>query len=123
VNGPGAEVVLDVDLVDGAFYFVLANIGSTTVFDVRATFSRKLRGVGGRVVMTDLPIFAKLTMLRPGKEIAVFFDRREHVLAKTFRPFTVKVGWRTADKQQRTMTYRHDLEAYRGLPEIVTRER
>ncbi len=59
-------------------------------------------------------------MLRPGGEIRVFLDAASNVFRKrSDRKFTASVTWRNRDGDTFEETYRHDLHAFRDLPEIV----
>lgn len=114
-------VVLDVDYMDGVFELVLVNLGPEVAHDVRVEFSHPLVGLGGRVDARELNLWKRLQTLRPDKEIRVFFDLASNVFRRGKRnSFTATVTWRTADTKQRA-EYRHDLEAYRGMPDIVRR--
>ena len=116
----GADVLLDVDYRHGAFELVLANIGPSPAFDVRVTFSRLLMGVGGRQEISALPIFERLAMLRPGNEIRIFLDSAAGVFRwRGSRVFTATVTWRDEHDGQQRAKFRHDLDAFRDLPEIV----
>ena len=118
----GANVVLDVDYREGAFELVLSNIGFDVAHDVKVTFSRKLVGAGGTVV-SALPLFQQLRTLRPGKEVRVFLDAALDVFRR--RPtnsFAATVVWRDPAGSDRKARYEHNLDAYRGLPEIVAKD-
>jgi hypothetical protein len=118
----GANVVLDVDYRGGAFELVLSNIGSDVAHDIRVEFSRKLVGAGGTVV-SALPLFQQLQTLRPGKEIRVFLDSASDLLRRRrTNSFGATVVWRDSASSDHKARYRHSLDAYRGLPEIVARE-
>lgn len=117
--GSGDGVVLDVDYLDGVFELVLVNLGREVAHDVRVEFSHPLIGLGGQIDLRELNLWRRLRLLRTGKEIRVFLDSGANVFRRGKRnSFTATVSWRTpAGKQQ--AAYRHDLEAYRGMPDIV----
>ena len=118
----GSNVVLDVDYKSGAFELVLVNLGDDVAFDVRVEFSRPLHGAGGRIPISELPLWSRLTVLLPGKEIRVFFDTAPNVFRNRHKKkFSAKVTWRGATRQRFEAKYQHDLDAYRDMPEIVTR--
>lgn len=121
-GGPtsGPVVVLDLDYTDGVFELVLVNTGEEPAIDIGVKFSRKLTGLGGSRVISDLPLWNRLTMLRPGKEIRVFFDTANNVFRPgTQRKFTAKIAWQNYDGRPFQASYTHDFEAYRGMPEII----
>lgn len=115
----GPYVILDVDFIRQAFVLVLANIGQAPAFDPRVTFSEKLIGVGGDVVVSDLAIWSTLTLLRPGKRLEVFLDaaslafRREHGTE-----FNATVTYTDDAGQSFKHRYHHNLAAYRDLPQL-----
>lgn len=121
-GGPtsGPVVVLDLEYTEGVFELVLVNTGEEPAIDIGVKFSRKLTGLGGSKVISDLPLWNRLTLLRPGNEIRVFFDTANNV----FRPgpqkkFTAKTAWHNSDGRRFQASYTHDFEAYRGMPEII----
>ncbi len=115
----GDGVVLDVDYIDGVFELVLVNLGPGVAYDVCVEFSRPLIGLGGQLDMRDLNLWKRLRTLRPNKEIRVFLDLASNVFRRGKRNlFTATVTWRS-DGGKRKAEYRHDLETYRGMPDIV----
>ena len=105
----GPEVVLDVELRSGAFVLVLANTGTSTAFEPRVRFDTKVTGLQGELVVSDLPIWTGLAMLRPGSRVDVLLDRR----------FSVNVTYRDGAGRGVERSYTHDLDAYAGLPSLV----
>lgn len=115
----GPCVILDVDYVNGAFVLVMHNIGSGPAFRPRVDFSRDLIGVGGEVVVSDLPIWQRLGLLAPDKSIRVFLDSAALVLRrKGSKRFRATVTYEDDDGKGHKHTYEHDLEAYRQMPRI-----
>jgi hypothetical protein len=116
-----AQIVLDVDYRDEAFELVLVNIGDDVAHDVRVEFSRKVIGADDTVV-SALPVFQQLRTLRPGKEIRVFLDAAPGLFRRRkINTFTATVVWSGRTGSKHKARYRHDLDAYRGMPEIVLR--
>jgi hypothetical protein len=115
----GPEVVLDVDLRSGAFVLVLANTGTSTAFEPRVRFSTKLGGLQGAIVVSDLPIWSGLTMLRPGSQIDVLLDAQTAQRSPEDRSFTVTVTYRDASGRSVERSYSHDLDTYLGLPTLL----
>lgn len=112
-------VVLDVDYANGVFELVLVNIGADAARDISVGFTRKLLGAGG-VIVSDLPIFSRLRTLRPGKEIRVFVDSAVDLFRRRkTNAFGSVVKWKDAAGKDHRASYRHDLDAYRGLPELI----
>jgi hypothetical protein len=115
--------VLDVDYIDGVFELVLVNLGPDVAHDVHVEFSHPLVGLGGQLDIRELNLWNRLRTLRPSKEIRVFVDSASNVFRRSKRnSFTATVSWRTASTKQKA-DYRHDLESYRGMPDIARRTR
>jgi hypothetical protein len=115
----GPEVVLDVELRSGAFVLVLANTGASTAFEPRVTFATKLPGLQGEIVVSDLPIWTGLSMLRPGSQVDVLLDAQTAPRAPEDRRFTVTVTYRDGGGRGVERVFTHDLDAYAGLPSLV----
>jgi hypothetical protein len=86
-------VVFDLDYEDGRLFFVLTNTGSEPALEVDVEFDRPLRGLGGTREFADLPVFSCLPVLRPGKEIRLFFDAGPTI--SLVGRFTATTQWRT----------------------------
>lgn len=122
-----AEVVLDLDVADGRMHLVLANCGDAVATDVRVKFSRRLRGLGDTVVISTLPLFKSLGVLRPEKELRVFWDAAHAIVSgKEAEPFSAIVSWSEPQRPGRarfSATYLHDPSIYRWWPESVPAHR
>ena len=118
-SDPQPWIVLDVDFGAGFFEFVLANIGTSVAHDITVSFSRKVIGAGGKSV-TALPIFDQLRTLRPGKEVRIFIDSAVNLFRRRkTNVFGATVRWCDTSGEQYKATYRHDLDIYRGLPQVA----
>jgi hypothetical protein len=113
-----AEVVLDVDVEKDRVHLVLANCGDAVATDVQVKFSRALVGLGGSLRVSDLPIFTKLGVLRPGSAVRVFWDAAPSLLAQKGQaaPFVATVSWTERSRPRQQVAYHHDLSIYRQLP-------
>lgn len=115
-------VLLDLEYRDGAFELILVNIGADAVFDIGVSFSRELIGIGGSKAISNLPLWKHLHVLRPGREIRVFFDSGPNVFRSgPQEPFSATVAWHTFRGERHTATYKHHFETYRDMPEITGR--
>jgi hypothetical protein len=120
-EGPvGPELVLDVEVRSGAFVLVLANTGTSTAFEPRVTFDTRLTGLRGELVVSDLPVWTGLAMLRPGQQIDVLLDAQSAHRTPADRRFTVRVNCTDASGRGFERSYTHDLKAYDGLPSPLT---
>lgn len=115
----GPEVVLDVDLRSGAFVLVLANTGTSTAFEPRVSFATKLIGLHGELVVSELPIWTSLAMLRPGSQVDVLLDAQAARRDPEDRRFTATVTYRDGSGRGIERAFTHDLEAYVGLPSLL----
>ena len=119
-QGPvGPEVVLDVEARSGAFVLVLANTGTSTAFEPRVIFETKLIGLQGELVISDLPVWTGLAMLRPGCHVDVLLDAQSAQRASEHHRFTVTVTYRDGAGRGFERAYTHDLGAYDGLPSLL----
>ena len=113
-------VVLDVDLNAGYFEMVLTNVGGGVAHDIKVDFSRKIIGAEG-VVITELPVFQRLRTLRPRKELRIYVDTAIDLFERRkLNAFGATIRWRDTTGSERKATYRHDLDIYRDLPQIIT---
>jgi hypothetical protein len=115
----GPEVVLDVELRSGAFVLVLANTGTSTAFEPRVSFATKLIGLQGELVVSELPIWTSLAMLRPSCQVDVLLDAQAARRDPEDRRFTVTVTYRDGSGRGVERAFTHDLEAYVGLPSLL----
>lgn len=118
----GASVVLDVDYNRGSFELVIANIGTDVAHEVRVEFSRTLVGARDTEV-SALPVFRRLRTIRPGKEVRIFLDGALDLFRRRkTNTFTAIVRWQDTAGREAKAAFRHDLDAYRGMPEIMVRD-
>ena len=113
----GPEVVLDVERRSGAFLLILANTGSSTAFEPRVRFEPAVKGLGGTVDLSELPIWSGLPMLRPGASIEVLLDTMAIPTAET--RFVATVGFTDGTGTKFERAYRHDLHVYDDLPSLA----
>lgn len=128
VVGPGhrsAEVVLDVDVDQDRVHLVLTNCGDAVATEIRVEFSRALVGIGGALGVSDLPVFKRLGVLRPGRVLRVFWDAAHTLLAQREHsaPFVATVSWNEPFRPRQRAEYHHDLSIYRQWPECLEPER
>lgn len=120
-NSGGREqpsfVVFDLDYRNGRLFLILTNTGSEPALDVSVEFDRPLRGLGGTREFADLPIFRGLPVLRPGKEIRLFFDAGPAI--SSVGQFTATTRWSTPGGDCHATRFRHDTSVFRDWPEVV----
>ena len=113
-RGRAAEVVLDVDVDGDRVHLVLANCGDALATDVTVEFSRPLGGPGDAPV-SDLPVFKRLGVLRPGRTLRVFWNAASALFGRD-DPFVATVTWNERSRSRQRAEYRHDLSIYRRWP-------
>lgn len=113
-----AEVVLDVEVERGLVHLVLTNCGDAVATDVSVTFSHPLIGLGGTLEVSSLALFQRLGVLRPGRDLRVFWDTAPSLLAKKDQvaPFVASVSWTAPAGTRHRAEYHHDLSIYRVWP-------
>ena len=121
IGARSAEVVLDVDVEQDRVHLVLANCGDAVATDVQVKFSRTLVGLGGSMRVSDLPIFTKLGVLRPGRVVRIFWDAAPSLLAQRGQsgPFVATVSWSERSGSRQQVDYQHDLSIYKQLPQAL----
>lgn len=119
--GPGDPLVLlDVERDRGCLFLVLANDGAAPAYDVRVSFAHPLLGAGGTVDVAQLAIFAKLPLLRAGREIRIFLDVVSALLARRgAKQVRATVTYRDGARRPLGAVFNHDLRIWRDLPEVT----
>lgn len=119
--GRAAEVVLDVDVEQGRVHLVLANCGDAVATDITVQFSRPLPGPDGTGDLSELPLFTRLGVLRPGRTLRVFWGFAPALLAgrDQLAPFVATATWSERSGARQRAEYHHDLSVYRRFPECV----
>lgn len=116
------DVVLDVSLRERVLYLVISNRRDHPVRDVRVTFRRELAGLGGEVLISDLPLWTHLDYMAPGRIIEVPLDRVEVYFAREKNTkITATVAYKDPEGTRFQAVINHDLAAYRNFPELVVR--
>lgn len=119
-----AEVVLDVDVEHDRVHLVLANCGDAVATEVRVEFSRPLAGIDGSHAISDLPVFKRLGVLRPGRSLRVFWSAASILVAgREAASFVATVSWSERARPRQRAEYHHDLSIYRQWPACLDAER
>ena len=116
-----AEVVLDVDVEHDRVHLILANCGNAVATEIRVEFSRELIGIAGSRAVSDLPVFRRLGVLRPGRALRIFWDAAPALLARRNHivPFVATVSWNERRRRRQRAEYHHDLSIYEQWPECL----
>jgi hypothetical protein len=120
-----AEVVLDVEVDRGRVHLVLANCGDAAATDVVVEFSRPLAAADSGLPVSELPVFRRLGVLRPGRTLRVFWNSAPVLLGGNdeAEPFVAIVAWSERARGRQRETYHHDLSIYRHWPACVEPDR
>lgn len=118
-RGTTSLVIFDLDYEAGRLFLVLTNTGQEPALSVRVDFDGPLRGLGGTHDFADLPIFAGLPVLRPGKVIRLFCEAGP-AIGRIGR-IGVTVHWSTVDGLGQSARYEHDVAVFRDWPELIAR--
>jgi len=114
-----ADVILDVELERGLLFLVVRNLGDLPAHSVRVRFGQPLHGLGGEKRVDRLQIFRRLEFLGPHRRIHVFLDRTALFFGREEpTELVVTVTWRTDEDHRRRREIRHDLAAYRDIPDL-----
>lgn len=99
----------------GVFHLELVNLGAEPAVDVHARFDPPLRDAHGHD-LNDLPLFAHMPFLMPGKRIRTMLRTAADVFAAN-ESTVVTVDIRYADWHGRPRQTRvvHDLAVYRDI--------
>lgn len=110
------DVIVDVLFEKGLLYFVIINNSDEVARNVRVKFDRKVVGVQGRVIISDLNIFDALDFLAPRKEIRIFLDVAQGYFARK-GPEKLKLGveWRNEGRKRFSRTIYHNLSIYKDM--------
>lgn len=108
-------VVFDLDYANGRLFMVLTNTGTEPALDVSVAFDKPLPGLCGTKDFATLPLFSRLPVLRPGREVRLFFDAGPSIGA--IGRFSAAVKWSLACGDARSATYVHDTAIYKHWPD------
>jgi hypothetical protein len=118
---PGdVEVLLDVELVGGALWLVLANPSDQTAFNVSVVFRSPLLGIGGERDIARMSVFRALPLLRPKREIRVLVDVARELFARgESTRVEARVDWQSRAGDQFSQTFNHDLAVWKDFGEVI----
>ena len=109
-------VILDVRFERGLLYMSVKNIGDDPVYDVSVEFDKAIRGIGGKRVISDLPLFRELSFLAPQKEIETFLDSSGAYFARDEpKRFTARISYQDSEGKRHQTKITHNLEIYEDI--------
>jgi hypothetical protein len=116
-----AEVVLDVEVDDDRLHLVLANCGDAVATDIQVEFSCALMGLGGSIDLSTLPVFTRMSVLRPGRTLRIFWDAASALVGRGDKTpaFVAAVSWSERQRGRQRAEYHHDLSVYEHWPQCV----
>jgi hypothetical protein len=118
--GGSAQVIVDIIFRAGLFFITLKNRGSEDAYQVLATFTPEIHGVGGLKTIARIPVTGTIGFMPKGKEITTFLDVSYLYFARN-EPTSLTVTITHLDQygQKLTKTIRHDLSVYRHIGYIT----
>ena len=109
-------VIVDFVFDRGLLSISIRNIGTLPAYDVQVDFSHKLKGRGGAVELSELPLFRDLAFLPGGKEISTFLDTSaSYFQSRQPTQINLRITWKDASGETLQTTIRHNLEIYRDI--------
>jgi hypothetical protein len=110
------EVIVDFVFKEGLLFISIKNIRNEPALKVAVKFDKRIKGLGGKKVISSLPLFRNIEFLAPNKEIttlldssALFFSRGEPTQILT------RISYQGSSGKKYTSTIRHNLEIYREI--------
>jgi hypothetical protein len=109
-------VIVDFVFDRGLLSISIKNIGTLPAYDVQVEFSHQLKGRGGDIELSELPLFRDLAFLPGGKEIGTFLDTSaSYFQSRQPTQINLFIKWKAADGASFQTTIRHNLEIYRDI--------
>ena len=109
-------VIVDFQFEVGLLYIALQNIGELPAYGVSVKFNRKLIGLGGDKLISNLPLFKNIPFFAPQKTIrtlfdssAAYFDRGDSTIVK------LTIEYTDGKKKSYRDKITHDLNIYRKI--------
>lgn len=116
----GPDVIVDFVFEEGVFYVTVRNISAKPAAHVSVRFHRKFRGLGGTVVIPDLPLFRHIEFLSPGKEIRTLLDTSGAYFARgEATSLTAWITFQDLDGHHFRRKVKHDLSIYERVAYLV----
>jgi hypothetical protein len=113
---PRPEMIFDFEFEDGVLFISLRNIGGRPAHDVRTNVEPRISGLGGRMVLSDLPVLREIPFFAPGKCIRFLFDSSASYFARGEPSrISARITWSDQEGNEYAAVIRHDLEIYRTL--------
>ena len=117
---PEPDVILDVRFEAGLLFVSVRNIGAKPAINVSVTFKKKLVGLEGTKLISELALFRRLAFLAPQTEIETFLDSSASYF-KRRQPARIDALVRFEDvsgiKYERRIS--HDLSIYKEIGYLV----
>ena len=109
-------VIVDFQFEDGLLFLALQNIGERPAYDVSVKFKRKLIGLGGKKLVSDLSLFKRILFFAPQKTIRTLFDSSADFFGRG-DPTIIKLSIQYTDGNKKSYQddIVHDLDIYREI--------
>ena len=111
------DVIVDILFEKGLLFFVISNNAHVGAHKVRISFNKKITGVNGTQVISDLAIFKKLEYLAPHKDIKIFLDIATSYFARKDNPTEIVIVIEWTDDRGNAFDRKimHNLLVYKDL--------
>lgn len=109
------DVIIDFLSEDETLFLAVENIGDGPAHQISVSFDPDVSGIHGTTVISDLPLFQRLSFLPPGKEMRTPLDPAEQYFGRgaPTRIETV-VQFESDSGAVLTRSIEHDLSVYRA---------
>ncbi|MBZ5536578.1 MAG: hypothetical protein LAO31_11535 [Acidobacteriia bacterium] len=110
------EVIVDFVFNEGLLFISIKNIRNEPALKVTVKFDKRIKGLGGKKVISSLPLFRNIEFLAPNKEITTFLDSSASFFSRG-EPTQIqaRISYQGSSGKKYTSTISHNLEIYREI--------
>lgn len=117
----GVDVIADFTFEEGLLFASVRNVSSKAATKVSVRFNRKFRGLGGRVVISELALFRNVEFLAPFKEIRTLVDTANAYFAREEpTTLTARITFHDLEGRPFRRVVSHDLSIYQDVVYVET---
>jgi hypothetical protein len=110
------EVIVDFVFNEGLLYISIKNIRNEPALKVAVKFDKRIKGLGGKKVVSSLPLFRNIEFLAPNKEITTFLDSSASYFSRGEPTLILaRISYQSSSGKKYTATISHNLEIYREI--------
>ena len=117
------EVILDFIFEDGLLYIAIKNIGKKSAYKISVNFDQKFRGVEGKKVISELPLFKLIEFMPPGKEIKTFLDSSSAYFSRNEPEIiSAEVDYQSITSAKYRATIIHNIGIYKEIGYLINKD-